>query len=198
MITLWRVFETQDSTSWPISSLPLMRQVRPHACSPASISQWIVGKEGRPSPHVLSVDPLCSIYLKTKKQKGIKGRSVLFLLEFCLCFLLQPDWQIQMSPCIRTFLEKIHILNRSGFVLLRGGLIDDVAVVGVVKPIIITPQIIKHMATLPSSSTLLAGLLPPTAPPPRWWRRCGLWTEIDSTNQGSVYGGPEALPVFTD
>lgn len=77
-----------------------------------------------------------------------------------------------MPPCIHTSLEEIHILNRGAFVLLCGALINDVAVVTVVKPIIITPQIIKqHMTTLPSLSTLLAGPPPPAAPPPRGRRR---------------------------
>lgn len=103
-----------------------------------------------------------------------------------------------MTPCIHTFLEKIHILNRGAFVLLCGAHIHHIAVVDEVKPIIITPQIIKHVATLPSSiPTLLAGPPPPTAPPPCWQRRGwrGPGTEVDSSYHGRIYRGPDALPV---
>lgn len=103
-----------------------------------------------------------------------------------------------MTPCIHTSLEKIHILNRDAFVLLCGALIKDFAVV---KPTVITPQVIKqHVATLPSLlCTLLAGPPPPTAAPPCWWRRrwSGLGTEVDSSHHGSIYSGPDALPVPT-
>ena len=115
---------------------------------------------------------------------------------------MKSDLAIQITPCVLTSLEKIHILKRSAPVRLRGALldqVDQVDVVAVIRPIIITPEIIEqHMATLPSSLfTLLAGLL---LPPPHCWsgRWRGLGAEVDASDHGSIYRRPEARPVLAD
>lgn len=50
-------FHHVSPRSRPITSLPWLGRVFLPVCSPASILQWIVGKVGSQSPHVLSAGP---------------------------------------------------------------------------------------------------------------------------------------------
>lgn len=98
---------------------------------------------------------------------------------------------------LHTSLKEVDVLNRAAFVVLRVAPLGDVAIVTVVKPVIKAPDVIKsHKATLPVSP-LLTGLLLPAPPPPRG-RGGGFGSEVDSSHQGGVYGGPDAVPVPAD
>lgn len=96
---------------------------------------------------------------------------------------------------IHTFLEEIHILYRRALVLLC---CSSISVKVVVKQVFIVPQVVKiHKAALPPSLFAVpAGLPLSAAPPSPWWRRCGLWSEDDSSNHGGIHRGPDAMPVL--
>lgn len=94
---------------------------------------------------------------------------------------------------IHTFLEEIHILYRHVLVLLCCSSISKMEVV--VEQVIVKPKVVKKLMP-PSWFAVPAGLPLSVAPPSPWWRRCGLWSEDDSSNHGGIHRGPDAMPVL--
>lgn len=117
--------------------------------------------------------------------------------------LFSPNFSSEENP--PTSLEKVDILDRRGFARLRGHGVHvgaNVVVCVIFEPVIITEEILREqVAALPSSMSVPpAGPPPPAAPPPRWrwWRYCGLGTEVDSTHHGRIHRRLDAHPVPAD
>lgn len=114
------------------------------------------------------------------------------------CFEMQPEWYC--VKCMYTSYEKVYILNRGTSVVLHGGLIGPVAVI-ITEPIVVEPQVIEDMTTLPppmQASPLAGPFLLAVAPPHRLRRRRRFGTKVDFSHHGSIYGRPDADPISTD